>query len=136
MQRVTHLKAEERKIFDVCFGEAEFSTPDHIIDVTITAMRAGGARYTNSAGILPLRQAMSGQLRADNGVDHEASQIVVTNGANQIIFECFVVTLETGEDVIVPAPYWISYRQNRPHALVQEVVDIAQSTLDFEPTFT
>ncbi|MEO9896192.1 MAG: aspartate transaminase, partial [Paracoccaceae bacterium] len=86
MHRVTHLKAEERRIFDVCFGEPDFSTPDHIIDVSITAMRAGDARYTNSASILPLRQAMSEQLRTANGVDYEASEIAVTNGANQIVF--------------------------------------------------
>ncbi|MEP6066178.1 MAG: hypothetical protein ABJ246_10100 [Paracoccaceae bacterium] len=86
MQRVTHLKAEERRIFDVCFGEPEDSTPDHIIDVDITAMHVGDARYTNSAGSMPLRQAMSEQLRTDNGVDCEVSEIVVANGANQIIF--------------------------------------------------
>jgi aspartate aminotransferase len=88
MQRVIELKAEGRRIFDFCVGEPDFATPDHIVDVAITAMRAGDTHYTGSAGILPLRKGIVDKLRDDNDVSYDPTEIVVANGAKQIILNC------------------------------------------------
>ncbi|MCV6546231.1 MAG: pyridoxal phosphate-dependent aminotransferase [Cohaesibacter sp.] len=108
-QRVIELEAEGRKIFDFCVGEPDFSTPENIMNAGIAAMRAGDTHYTGSAGILPLRKAIASKLQRDNAVTYDPSEIVVANGAKQLIYELFSATLEPGDEVIVPAPYWVSY---------------------------
>jgi aspartate aminotransferase len=108
-QRVTELEAEGREIFDFCVGEPDFDTPRYIVDAGIKALRSGDTHYTGSAGILPLRKAISNKLCRDNNVSYDLSEIVVANGAKQLIFELFAATLEDGDEVITPAPYWVSY---------------------------
>ncbi len=109
MQRVTELKAKGRRIYDFCVGEPDFSTPGNIVDAAIAALRAGDTHYTGSAGILSLRKAISNKLLRDSGVTYDPSEIVVASGAKLLIYELFSATLEAGDEVIVPAPFWVSY---------------------------
>lgn len=108
-QRVDELRAQGRKIFDFCLGEPDFDTPEHIIAAAETALRGGDTHYTGSQGIPALRRAISDKLIRENGVTYDPSEIVVANGAKQLIFEVFAATLKDGDEVIVPAPYWVSY---------------------------
>ncbi|MCV6576526.1 MAG: pyridoxal phosphate-dependent aminotransferase [Cohaesibacter sp.] len=108
-QRVTDLEAKGWKIYDFCVGEPDFATPKTIVDAAIAAMRRGDTHYTGSSGILALREAVAQKLSHDNHVTYHPSEIVVANGAKQLIYELFAATLEPGNEVIVPAPYWVSY---------------------------
>lgn len=108
-QRVTQLQAEGRAIIDFTIGEPDMDTPAHIVQAAIDAMRQGQTHYTPTAGIPALRQAIADKLSRDAGQAYAASQIVVGSGAKQLIHECFAATLDQGDEVIVPAPYWVSY---------------------------
>lgn len=106
---VNDLRAQGRQIIDFTIGEPDLDTPPHIIEAAIEAMRAGDTHYTASNGTPALRQAISDKLARENGVAVAPSDIVVGCGAKQLIFEAFAATLNDGDEVIVPAPYWVSY---------------------------
>lgn len=106
---VNDLQAQGRKIIDFTIGEPDLDTPPHIIDAAIAAMRAGDTHYTVSNGTPALRQAISAKLARENGISIPPEKIVVGCGAKQLIFEAFAATLNDGDEVIVPAPYWVSY---------------------------
>ena len=106
---VNELRAQGRKIVDFTIGEPDLDTPSHIIDAAIAAMRAGDTHYTASNGTPALRQAIANKLARDNGVAVDPANIVVGCGAKQLIFEAFAATLNDGDEVIIPAPYWVSY---------------------------
>lgn len=108
-QRVSDLRAQGRHIFDFCMGEPDFDTPQPIIDAAVAAMTGGETHYTGTQGIAPLRTAIAEKLERENGVVYTPSEIVVGNGAKQLIFEVFSATLSEGDEVIVPAPFWVSY---------------------------
>lgn len=103
------LKAEGRDILDFSEGEADFDTPEHVIDAGIAAMRRGETRYTNVGGTDLLKDAIRRKLARDNGLDCSREEITVGTGAKQIIFNAFMCSLEPGDEVIVPGPYWVSY---------------------------
>ena len=90
-------------------GEPDFNTPDYIIDAAKNAMDEGKTKYTPSAGLLPLRKAICEKLKKDNGIDYEPSQIIVSNGAKHSIFNVCFAVVEPGDEVIIPAPYWLTY---------------------------
>lgn len=106
---VNDLRAQGRKIVDFTIGEPDLDTPPHIIEAAISAMRAGDTHYTASNGTPVLRQAIADKLARDNGITINPADIVVGCGAKQLIFEAFAATLNDGDEVIVPAPYWVSY---------------------------
>ncbi|WP_319528861.1 pyridoxal phosphate-dependent aminotransferase [uncultured Cohaesibacter sp.] len=108
-QKVDELRAQGVKILDFCLGEPDFDTPSHIIEAAHQSMLSGDTHYTGSQGTPALRQAIAEKLARDNGVSVPASQIVVANGAKQLIFDIFAATLDPGDEVIIPAPYWVSY---------------------------
>ncbi|ATI41777.1 aspartate aminotransferase [Pacificitalea manganoxidans] len=108
-QRVLELEAAGRSILDFCLGEPDFDTPAFIIDAAEQAMRAGDTHYTAAQGKLSLREAVSRKLATENGVDYAPAEIVIGNGAKQLIFEVLAATLSEGDEVIVPTPYWVSY---------------------------
>ena len=103
------LRAKGEIVIDLSLGEPDFETPPHIIEAAIEAMRGGVTRYTGPAGTERLRAAIAGKFRRENGLHYAADEIAVANGAKQIIFNAFLATLEPGDEVIVPAPYWVSY---------------------------
>src|ERR1700757_1453133 len=105
-------KAMKAEGIDVCgfgAGEPDFDTPEHIKAAAISALQAGFTKYTPSAGIPELRQAIAEKLVADNGLNYRATQIVVNNGAKHSCFNAILAICQPGDEVIIPAPYWVSY---------------------------
>ena len=90
-------------------GEPDFNTPEHIIDSAKAALDNGHTKYTPSSGLLPLRKAICEKFKKDNNLDYEPSQIIVSNGAKHSIFNVCYAVLEEGDEVIIPAPYWLTY---------------------------
>ena len=90
-------------------GEPDFNTPAHIIDAAKAALDAGYTKYTPSSGLLPLRKAICEKFKRDNGLDYEPSQIIVSNGAKHSIFNACYALLDEGDEVMIPAPYWLTY---------------------------
>jgi aspartate aminotransferase len=103
------MQAEGRDIVDLSLGEPDFATPPHVIEAAYRAMTSGETRYTGPAGSEALRTAIAGKFQRENGLDYALDEIAVGNGAKQILFNLFLATLEPGDEVIVPAPYWVSY---------------------------
>ena len=105
-------KAMKAEGIDVCgfgAGEPDFDTPEHIKRAAIEALEAGFTKYTPNAGIPELRQAIADKFAADNGLNYRASQIVVSNGAKHACYNAILATCQPGDEVIIPAPYWVSY---------------------------
>ncbi len=105
-------KAMKAEGIDVCgfgAGEPDFDTPDHIKAAAIDALQAGFTKYTPSAGVPELRQAIAEKLKNDNGLDYRPSQVVVSNGAKHACYNAILATCQPGDEVIIPAPYWVSY---------------------------
>ena len=90
-------------------GEPDFNTPERIVEAAKTALDNGYTKYTPSSGLLPLRKAICQKLEKDNGILYEPSQIIVSNGAKHSIFNACYALLEAGDEVIIPAPYWLTY---------------------------
>lgn len=101
--------AEGLDVVNFSVGEPDFDTPAHIKEAGIAAIEAGKTKYTAAAGTLELRQAIAAKLQADNHLTYSAEQIVVSNGAKQSLFNAFMVLLDQGDEVIIQAPYWVSY---------------------------
>ena len=105
-------KAMRAEGIDVCgfgAGEPDFDTPEHIKEAAIKALQEGFTKYTPSAGIPELRTAISEKFAADNQIDYKPSQVVVSNGAKQSCYNAILACCEPGDEVIIPAPYWLSY---------------------------
>jgi len=105
-------KAMKAEGIDVCgfgAGEPDSDTPEHIKRAAIEALEAGFTKYTPNAGIPELRQAIADKLAADNGLDYRAGQVVVSNGAKHACYNAILATCQPGDEVIIPAPYWVSY---------------------------
>jgi aspartate aminotransferase len=105
-------KAMKAEGIDVCgfgAGEPDFDTPEHIKAAAIEALQAGFTKYTPSAGIPELRAAIAEKLAADNGLAYRAGQVVVCNGAKHACYNAILATCQPGDEVIIPAPYWVSY---------------------------
>lgn len=106
---VNDLRAQGRKIVDFTIGEPDLDTPPHIIEAAIAAMQAGDTHYTATNGTPALRKAIADKFQRENGVTIDPANVVVGVGAKQLIFEAFAATLNDGDEVIVPAPFWVSY---------------------------
>ena len=107
--RVARLKAEGKDIIGLGVGEPDFATPAHIADAGVDAIRQGFTRYTAVEGIPELKDAVIAKFKRDNGIDYARPQILVSTGAKQTIYNLFMATIDPGDEVIVPAPYWVSY---------------------------
>jgi aspartate aminotransferase len=105
-------KAMKAEGIDVCgfgAGEPDFDTPDHIKAAAIAALEAGFTKYTPSAGLPELRQAIAEKLEADNQLKYRPSQIVVSCGAKHSCYNAILATCQAGDEVLIPSPYWVSY---------------------------
>ena len=107
--RVDSLRAAGRTIIDFTIGEPDFPTPPHIVQAGIDALLAGQTKYTATAGIPALRKAIAEKLARENGLTYSPEQVVVGCGAKHIIYNALAATLNEGDEVIIPAPYWVSY---------------------------
>ena len=103
------MKAAGESVVSFGVGEPDFNTPDHIIQAAKVALDNGQTKYTPSSGLLPLRKAICEKFKKDNGLDYEPSQIIVSNGAKHSIFNACYAVLDEGDEVIIPAPYWLTY---------------------------
>lgn len=104
------LKAAGRNVIGLGAGEPDFDTPDNIKEAAIKAIREGRAsKYTNVDGIPELKAAVAAKFKRENGLDYKPSQITVGTGGKQVLYNAFMATLNPGDEVIIPAPYWVSY---------------------------
>jgi aspartate aminotransferase len=108
-QRARELKNSGRDIISLSVGEPDFDTPDHIKQAAIDAIKRGETKYPPVLGIVPLREAIAKKFKRENGIDYKASQTIVGTGGKQILFNTFLATCDPGDEVIIPAPYWVSY---------------------------
>ena len=92
-------------------GEPDFDTPIHIAETGIEAIKDGFTRYTPAAGIPELKEAICTKLKRDNNLEYEPSDVVVSNGAKHSIYNALQALIEDGDEVIIPAPYWVSYTE-------------------------
>lgn len=107
--RANELRRQGRDIVNLVVGEPDFDTPAHIRRAACEAIERGETRYTMSAGTPALRQAVCDKLLRENGLHYQPRDVVITCGAKHAIFNALSVTLEPGHEVIIPAPYWVSY---------------------------
>jgi len=107
--KARELKAAGRDVIGLGAGEPDFDTPAHIIEAAYQAMKDGKTRYTDVAGVVELREAICDKLKRENGLDYKPGQVTVGCGGKQVIFNAMMATIEPGDEVIVPAPYWVSY---------------------------
>lgn len=103
------LKAEGRDIIGLAAGEPDFDTPDNVKTAAIAAIRAGKTKYTPVDGIPELKKAICAKFKRENGLDYNPSQVSVGTGGKQVLFNALMATVNPGDEVIVPAPYWVSY---------------------------
>jgi aspartate aminotransferase len=108
-QKARDLKATGRDVISLSVGEPDFDTPDNIKEAAIAAIKRGETKYPPVLGIPPLREAIAQKFRRENGLDYQASDVIVGTGGKQILYNAFLVTLNKGDEVIIPAPFWVSY---------------------------
>jgi len=107
--RAARLKAEGKDVIGLGAGEPDFDTPTHIAQAGIDAIKNGFTRYTNVDGINELKDAIISKFDVDNGIKYDRSQILVSSGAKQTIYNLCMAVLDPGDEAIIPAPYWVSY---------------------------
>ena len=108
-QQARELKAAGRDVIGLGAGEPDFDTPDNIKDAAIAAIRRGETKYTATDGIPELKAAISAKFKRENGLDYRPNQITVGTGGKQVLYNALLATLNPGDEVIIPAPYWVSY---------------------------
>lgn len=109
MDRVAARRASGGKIISLSAGEPDFDTPAHVREAGVAAIQSGQTRYTQVAGVRQLREAVAAKFLRENGLDVDWRSTIVCNGGKQVIFNALAATLNEGDEVIVPAPYWVSY---------------------------
>lgn len=107
--KAKQMKAEGVQVFNFGVGEPDFDTPDHIKRAAVDAINKGMTRYTPAAGTLELKQAIVNKFKEENNLEYNISQIVVSCGAKHSLYNAFQVLLEEGDEVILPAPFWVSH---------------------------
>jgi aspartate aminotransferase len=109
--KAKELKAAGKKVYDFSVGEPDFTTPEHICRAATEAMRAGHTHYTQASGIPELRTAIARQYESRHGLKYSPAQVVVSNGAKHSLHNVFTALCNPGDEVIIPAPYWVSYAE-------------------------
>ncbi len=133
-QRARLLRAEGHDVVTLSVGEPDFPTPDHIIDAAAAGAKRGETRYTHAAGTPALKQAIVDKFKRENGLEYTLDEVMVSSGGKQVIFDAIISTIEQGDEVIVPAPYWISYIDHVKFAGGTPVVVKCSEQNDFKLT--
>ncbi len=107
--KAAELKAAGRDIIGLGAGEPDFDTPQNIKDAAVRAIAEGKTKYTAVDGIAELKQAVCAKFKRDNGLDYKPSQVSVSSGGKQVLYNALMATMNPGEEVVIPAPYWVSY---------------------------
>jgi aspartate aminotransferase len=108
-QKARELKAKGRDVIGLGAGEPDFDTPDNVKEAAIAAIRRGETKYPPVSGIVPLREAVARKFKRENNLDYKPEQTIIGTGGKQILFNAFMATLNPGDEVIIPKPYWVSY---------------------------
>jgi aspartate aminotransferase len=108
-QKARELKAQGRDVISLSVGEPDFDTPDNVKEAAKRAIDRGETKYTPVSGIAPLREAIAKKFKRENGLDYSPKQTIVGTGGKQVIYNALLATLNPGDEVIVPRPYWVSY---------------------------
>src|SRR5437667_5706123 len=123
--KAKQMKAEGQDVVGFGAGEPDFDTPQHIKDAAIKALNEGFTKSTPASGIPELRQAIADKFKRDNGLSYKASQIIVSCGGKHSCYNVILATCQEGDEVVIPAPYWLSY---------PEMVKLASATPVILPT--
>ena len=107
--RANELRRQGKSIVNLVVGEPDFDTPAHIRDAAVEALAKGATRYTLMAGTVEVREAIVNKLQRENGLRYGMDEVIVTSGAKSAIYSAFAISIEAGDEVIIPAPYWVSY---------------------------
>lgn len=107
--KANELKAAGERVINFGVGEPDFNTPAHIIQAAKDALDAGRTKYVAAAGLPALKKAIAKKLKEENGLDYDPSQIVISNGAKHSIFNALFATINPGDEVLIPKPYWLTY---------------------------
>ncbi len=107
--KARELQRQGRDIISLSVGEPDFDTPDNIKEAGIKAIRDGKTKYTNTDGIIELKEAIVAKFQRENGLTYKTSQVNVSPGGKAVLFNAFFCSVEPGDEVIIPAPYWVSY---------------------------
>ena len=108
-QKARELKAQGRDVISLSVGEPDFDTPDNIKAAAIDAIRRGETKYPPVLGIVPLREAIAKKFKRENNLDYKPTQTIVATGGKQVLFNAFLATVNPGDEVVIPAPFWVSY---------------------------
>jgi len=133
-QRARLLRAEGHDVVTLSVGEPDFPTPEHIIDAAAAGAKRGETRYTHAAGTPALKQAIVDKFKRENGLEYSIDEVMVSSGGKQVIFDAIISTIERDDEVIVPAPYWISYIDHVKFAGGTPVVVECSEQNDFKLT--
>ena len=109
--KARQLKSTGKTVHDFSLGEPDFTTPEHICAAAVAAMKAGHTHYTAAGGIAELKAAVARAYSERHGVEYAADQVVISNGAKHSLHNAFTALLNAGDEVIIPAPYWVSYAE-------------------------
>ncbi|MEO9297705.1 pyridoxal phosphate-dependent aminotransferase [Devosia alba] len=131
-QKARVMAQEGRDIIALSAGEPDFDTPLHVREAAKAAMDAGKTRYTNVDGIPELKEAVAAKFRRDNGLDVTAADCFVSSGGKQIIFNAMLATLNPGDEVVVPVPYWVSYPEIVRLCGAEPVFAVADASTGFK----
>ncbi len=107
--KASELRRQGRDVIGLGAGEPDFDTPDHVKDAAIQAIHDGKTKYTPADGIPELKDAICAKFKRDNGLDYTPEQVNVSPGGKAVIFNAFMASLDMGDEVVIPAPYWVSY---------------------------
>jgi len=132
--RVIDLKSQGIDVIGLSAGEPDFDTPDFVKDAAIHAIRDGMTKYTAVDGIAPLKQAIIAKFKRDNNIDYTPKQITVNSGGKHTLFNALVATIDKGDEVIIPAPYWVSYPDIVQFAGGTPVIVMATAAQDYKIT--
>lgn len=124
-QRALELKRQGVDVYSLSAGEPDFPTPDHIIEAAYQAMKGGQTRYTAVDGTPELKKAIQDKFRRENGLEYQMNEIMASTGGKQVIFNAFFASLNHGDEVLIPAPFWVSY---------PDIVELAEGVPVIMPT--
>ncbi len=126
------MKREGKKVISFAAGEPDFDTPENIREKAISAIREGFSHYTASSGIIELKEAVIEKLKKDNGVEYKPSEIIISTGAKQCLFNTILTICDPGDEVLLPAPCWVSYTEQIKFAGAVPVFIITHQEEDFK----
>src|SRR5215468_12340897 len=132
--KAKQMKAEGQDVVGFGAGEPDFDTPQHIKDAAIKALNEGFTKYTPASGIPELRQAIADKFKRENGLAYKPSQIIVSCGGKHSCYNLIIATCEEGDEVLIPAPYWLSYPEMVKLASAKPVILETSDKTEFKVT--